>query len=150
MYPSYCHPSRSVANNVAVPCAVVRIGWCPSSTAAWVSASAWGSVSGHSPANVAGFGPITTGAGDGSLPSDSTEALATTRATTIAAPAPAVRTRRPRAFRSVGGAEPSTSTGISVARSCKRLRSRVSITRPPLRARGALGATVRSRARRST
>ncbi len=147
-----CQPSKFTASRRAVPSGVVRRGWCPSSMASCVTASASASVSGHRPSKPTGcwFEPVTAGVMVGSPPNRSADTLTTTRASTMATPAPAVRMRRPLALRSVRGAEPSMSTGISVARSCRRFRSLVSITRPPLRSPGARGAGVPGRGRPST
>ena len=90
-----------------MPWGLACIGWCPSSTAAWVSASASAFVSGRRPANVVdGSGPVSAGVTVVSSPDGSADALTTMMATAIAIPAPAVRTRRPCALRSVTAPHP--------------------------------------------
>ncbi len=59
-----------------MPSGLACSGSWPSSTAAWVSASASAFVSGHRPSNVVdGFGPVTAGVTVGSSPNRSADVL---------------------------------------------------------------------------
>src|SRR4029453_7176022 len=72
-------PRTLTARSEAIPSGLACSGSCPSSTAAWVSASASGFVSGHRPSNVAdGFGPGPGGVTVGSSPNRRADVLTTT------------------------------------------------------------------------